>query len=388
VPETAWNVLRRPVVPAIVAALLSLAAAPGCRRSRVEAGASAPPQTRAAIVGLMTVKPRLIVDRITFPGSVHAAKTVRLAAEEGGKVEWIGVREGQQVDQGALVVRLSAAHKAAAVTLAQAELRLSAKDLERAEKLFKQGNISPAEYDKLVAQNEVAQARLDLARAELDKSRIASTVSGVVNAVPVEVGEYVNPGQMVAEILVLDQVEVHVDLPEKDVADVTPATETWAAFAMRGLTEPRVIAPEGVAVPPELAEFAGIVIRGRIAFISYTADPATRTFLVKLRLPNPEDRLRPGMIADAHFIKRRYPDAVVVPLFAVLARPGGRHVVFVEQDGKAVEREVALGVTQGRWVHVASGLEAGQRLITLGHTSLETGDDVRAAIVDGRRVEP
>jgi membrane fusion protein (multidrug efflux system) len=378
---------RAPVLLAALGLLLPLAA---CRPP----GNPAPTNERARrvpSVGVVTVQPRLIVDRIRLPGNVQAVQTVRLAAEVGGKVQWIGAAEGNRIEKGAEVVRLNAAAKAASLMLAAAQVKLAERELERAEKLYKQGNISPAEYDKLVAERSIAQARHDLARAELDQATITSTVSGYVNRVPIEVGEYVNAGDLVAEILVLRQVEVVVDVPEKDVADIGPDTEVWVAFDFLAAGNPGAPpdAPKAQpALPREILETPGLLKRGKITFIAFGADPVTRTFQVKILLDNENRALRPGMIPRVYFIKRRFPEAVVVPLFAVLPRPGGKHTVFVETGGTARERSIRLGIVQERWVQVLDGVSPGERVVTAGQGSLEDGDQVIVAILDDRRVRP
>lgn len=351
------------------------------------------PQTvqRQTFVAVATVRARAITDRITFPGTVRPITEVKLASEVGGKVAWLGIKEGQQVQVKAPVVRLSAADKEASLALATAELKLADKEKERAERLFQQKTISQAELDQAVSRRDVAKAREQLARAELAKMSISSPIAGFVNTVPVEEGEYVNAGDTVAEILVLDHVEVYVDVPEKDIADVKPGAEVWVYFDFlegNGTGGEAETADAGAAPPVGFRNIrkGSLKLRGKITFIAYASDPVARTYTVKVLLPNPRGVLRSGMIARVAVVKNHFPEAVAVPLFAIIPQPDGRHVLFVEENGVARRRAVTLGVNEEGWIQVTEGLKIGERAIIEGQNAVDDGDPVVVVILDGRRV--
>ena len=94
-------------------------------------------------------------------------------------------------------------------------------------------------------------------------------------------------------------------------------------------------------------------------FVSYKADPATKTFLVRILVDNAKHAIRPGMIARAIFQRRNIPDALVAPLFALMDK-GGERILFVEKDGTARARTVSVGIIEGDRVQITSGLEIGR----------------------------
>ena len=115
---------------------------------------------------------------------------------------------------------------------------------------------------------------------------------------------------------------------------------------------------------------------GTVYFIAYKADPATKTFLVRVLIDNADHDIRPGMIARVAFLRRVIPDALVAPLFAIVDK-GGERLLFVEKDGVAHARTVSIGVIEGDRVQITKGLDPGDHLIVTGQTEVEEGMKVQ-----------
>ncbi len=109
--------------------------------------------------------------------------------------------------------------------------------------------------------------------------------------------------------------------------------------------------------------------------MAFKADPATKTFLVRTVVDNPDNAIRPGMIGRVAFLRRVIPDAVAAPLFALVDKSGER-IVFVAKEGVAESRTVEIGVIEGDRVQIVSGLSAGEHLIVKGQTEVEDGTRV------------
>ena len=118
--------------------------------------------------------------------------------------------------------------------------------------------------------------------------------------------------------------------------------------------------------------FPGRRLTGTVDFVAYKADPATKTFHVRVVIENPKREIRPGMIARLAFLRRIIPDALVVPLFALIDK-GGERIIFVEKDGIAYSRTVSIGVIEGDRVQITEGLKAGDHVIVSGQTEVEEG---------------
>jgi membrane fusion protein (multidrug efflux system) len=123
----------------------------------------------------------------------------------------------------------------------------------------------------------------------------------------------------------------------------------------------------------------GREISGRVAFVSPRVESATRTLKLEAEVPNAERLLRPGQFVDVQIELERRPEAVVVPEEAVVPR-GGENFVFVVADGTAELRQVTLGERAPGRVEVASGLEAGERVVVAGQQKIQDGAAVEATL--------
>ena len=165
---------------------------------------------------------------------------------------------------------------------------------------------------------------------------------------------FVAEGAPVADVVDASTVRVNFSVPEADVRYLAKDQEV----------EVRVDA------------YPGAGWAGRIDFVAWKADPATRSFQVRAVVDNRDGRIRPGMIARAAFLRRQVENALSVPLFTVQDK-GGERIVFVEENGVARARTVRLGIIEGRpGTGSLKGLSAGERLIVAGHTEVEDGTKV------------
>lgn len=292
-------------------------------------------------------------DVLVLPGQTQALHDVRLAAQRGGVVEWTGVTEGDVVRAGQPIVRIDLTALGAALDRARANLSLAEDQARRRRDLHARGVLAKEELDQ--ARNELTSARTRLREAEIDYDHgtVISTLDGVVNALHVDPGEFVGEGDPVADIVDAATMRVNFDVPEGDVRFLVQGQDVTVhvdAYPERRWT-------------------------GKVDFVAWKADPATRTFQVRVVVDNADGHIRPGMIARGAFLRRLIQGAVTAPLFTVQDK-GGERIVFVEQDGAASARTVALGVIEGDRVQVLEGLEPGDRLIVAGHMEVEDGTRV------------
>jgi len=292
-------------------------------------------------------------DVLVLPGQTEALHDVRLAAQRGGVVEWTGVTEGDAVSVGETIARIDLAALEAGRDRARANLGLAEDQLRRRRDLYARGVLAKEELDQ--AQNELTSAQTLLREAEVAYSHgsVTSTLAGVVNKLHVDPGEFVGEGDPVADIVNVATMRVNFDVPEGDV---------------------RFLA-QGQKVLVQLDTYPERQWEGVIDFVAWKADPATRTFQVRVVVDNADGTMRPGMIARGAFLRRLIENAVTAPLFTVQDK-GGERIVFVEQDGQAVARTVELGVIEGDRVQVLEGLEPGDRIIIAGHREVEDGTKV------------
>jgi membrane fusion protein (multidrug efflux system) len=338
-----------------VAALLVLAFTTGC--DRTESGTkpeTSQNQVRRVQVSVVTVEPSPMKDILVLPGETEACQDVRVGADTGGRVEWIGPKEGDVVKRGELIAQIDVASLKAALDKAEAALKLAEDLYERRLKLFDRKIINQEELDKVLTEQALAKASLRQAKIEYERGFIKAPISGVVNSLFVDQGEFVDRGKPVVDLVNVDKIKINVNVPELDVRYLKSGQQTLV----------RVDAFPDREMP------------GLIDFVAYKADPATKTFHVRVLVDNPSHDIRPGMIARVVFLRRIIADALSAPLFALVDK-GGERLLFVEKEGVAHARSVTIGIIEGDRVQVTKGLNPGDRLIVTGQKEVEEGMKVQ-----------
>ncbi len=338
---------------------------------------------------------------VELTGVTEPWKSVTVAAEIAGRLISVNAKEGGYLRRGQNVVRIDtqllSAQKAQAeanyklsvlqekwqkqslkkqVNAAEASYENAASTFARQENLYKQQVVSAQNYDNTKTnltnakiqldlqqisrksglelnqqQSKVAATNLRLARVNLSKAYVASPMSGYVNKVYVEPGEIINPGAPIADLVQTSTIKVVVNIPERDIGTVNVGQNVNVNINSLGATP----------------------FKGRVSFISATADPASRTFPVHVQVDNPDGKIRGGMIALVELERSRNPNAIVVEQDTVLDEKLGRYV-FVARGDKAEKIKVELGERDGTRVVVTSGLKAGDNLINFGQRNLLDGD--------------
>jgi membrane fusion protein (multidrug efflux system) len=340
---------------ALLAVLLTLVSVAGCGPSegKVETKND---QSRAkpVKVSVITIKPTPIKDALLLPGETEAWHDVRLASEIDGIVERIDPREGQVVKEGQLIATIEVSALKAALDHAEASFELADKLYQRRKLLSERNVIAKEELDRSLNERTLALSNLRRAKVKYERGFLHSPINGLVNHLHVDVGEFVDRGDPVADLVNVDKIKINVNVPELDVR------------YLRG----------GQKAMVTVDAFPGRRLPGRIDFVAYKADPATKTFRVRVLIRNTDREIRPGMIARVAFLRRIIPDALVVPLFALVDK-GGERIIFVEKDGIAYARTVSIGVIEGDRIQITEGLEVGDHVIVNGQTEVEEGMQVQ-----------
>lgn len=328
-------------IPALV-----LLAACGSHGARTTAGASLEPAR-------VRVAKAVLASRLSTedaPGTVRPRTRARLEAKISGRILRLPVEVGDTVEAGDTVVELDAEEIRARLDQARARLDQAARDRRRMENLLKRQAVTRRQYDQAEAAYRVALAAVEEAQTMLQYTAIRAPFSGVITAKLADVGDLALPGK---PLLVLDDpraLQVEVFVPESLIDRVA-------------LGDPLM-----VRVPGRKGE-----ITGRVSEVAPAADPATRTFRVKIDLP--ED----AGIRLGQFVRVAIPagevHSVRVPLPAVVRR-GQLDLVFVVADGTAVMRLVKTGKRVGETIEVLAGLDGGETVVVDGAASLVDGQPV------------
>ena len=299
---------------------------------------------------------------LTAIGTVAAVRGVTVSADLPGVVESITFESGLPAREGQVLARLDSRQERAQLAAAESARDLLRLNLERARGLLAEGVVSRADYDRVSAEHAQAEARVGEIRATIERKQVRAPFSGVLGIRQANVGQYLSAGDPIVALQALDPIYVNFSVPQQEVHRLQP----------------------GGAVTVE-AEGLGAEFAGRISALDSIVDPQTRNVQVQATLPNPGGVLRPGMFVDTRVALGFTTAVVSVPASAISYAPYGDSVYVVadlagpsgESYRGARQQFVKLGGARGDQVAVASGLEAGQEVVTSGVFKLRNGAAVR-----------
>ncbi len=313
-----------------------------------------------------------LLDTFDLTAIVEPQRIVKVAAEVAGRIERVATRpralvwrgtefsegipldEGQPVSAGDPIVFLNRDLLDARFERARAQYEFDEREFRRVQGLFEGGSTSRTELVDARTRFEVSKAALDEIAAERERATIVAPITGILNKLPAEVGEYASPGDIVAEIVDTETVKVAVEIPERDVG----------YFRTGGIVDVSPLA--------EPENWYG----GRITYIDSVANAGTRTTRMEITIDNRGGMLRSGQIVRARLTRRVLNDVFMIPLAAVIPLEQGYEVYVVEND-VAHRRPIEIGFIKGRDVRVTKGLVAGQALIIEGQRLVSEGQSVR-----------
>lgn len=320
-------------------ALLMAFAAAGCHRGGPPAASTPPAQPTATVrTEIIGAQPHTATEDVV--GTVRARLRASLEAKVSGRIESLPVALGQAVKTGDLLVQLDAREIQARLDQALAVRQQAERELQRFSALLKQEAVTQAEFDAVEARARVAAAGVTEAETMLSYARVLAPFAGVVTRKNVDVGDLAAPGRSLVELEDPTALRLEADVPE--------------ALAGRVKLGARL----SVSVPASGRELEGVV-----AELAPVADPASRTFRVKLDLP-PTPELRSGQFARVA-IALDQTEALRVPASAVVQR-GQMELVFVATNGIAQMRLVKTGRRGDGFVELLSGVTRGETVVTEG----------------------
>jgi RND family efflux transporter MFP subunit len=304
---------------------------------------------------------------LTVTGALRPLRGTDVSTEESGVVAWIPREKGQRVSRGAPLVRLDRHLLEAEMRATEADLSLLEYDESRTRRLFEEKQVSRYEMLTLETRLEQAKAQADIARRRWERAEVKAPYAGIVADRYVEPGQLVGPGTPIARVVDPFTLKLSASVSEREVAWIQEGAP--AMVTLDGLDR---------------------VVPGRVAWISFEAEPSNGKFQVEVHVENLDLALRPGVVGRAQILKRRHENVLVIPHDAVVPQPEGLAGFVVEGD-RARLRPLELGADQGMLAVVSRGLEEGDRLIVRGQRDVLEGGLVRvteeATAPDGSTLE-
>lgn len=325
---------------------LALVAA-GCGHGGGHGDKAEPPKLEPASVRVEVVEPGGERSGEDVVGTVESERTAVIEAKVAGTVADVRVRPGERVAAGEVMVLLDAPEVAARRDQALAQYNRAESEFQKFQQLIQSKAISQIDFDRVEGEFRRATAALEEAETMVDYTKVSAPFDGIVSRRMADPGSQAAPGR---GLLVLED----------------DSRLQFAAEVPEGLVDTLEIGqPLEVAI-----NVLGAPLTAEVVEISPSANPASRTFLVKAKLP-PAEGLRSGQ-----FGRTRIPLAqsavLTVPSSAVVRR-GQLEMLFIEREGRAAMRLVRSGRVFGERVEIVSGLEPGERVVVEGAGGLRDG---------------
>jgi RND family efflux transporter MFP subunit len=361
----------RSAAAALIPALVLLAALTACSKD-------APPPEDVRPVRAMTLAAGGVHATAEFSGDVRPRYESRLGFRVAGKISARKVDVGSIVKRGTLLMqldpqdlRLGQAQAQASLRAAQTNADLARAELKRYQDLRSQNFVSQAVLDQKIAASHSSQANVEAARAQLREqanqtgyASLESDTDGVVTGIDAEVGQVVSAGAPVVRVARTDEKEVVIGVPEDQVDELRQAGEV----AVRLWADPNRS------------------ISGKIRELSPVADPATRTYTVKVSIP-PSEEVRLGMTAVVQVVRQTAAarDGQLRAPLSSLVQNKGASSVWVIENGVVRLQKVDVGGVSGNDVLLTGGVKAGQAIVTAGVNLLKNGQKVKILSADVAR---
>lgn len=359
--------------------VVSAVAVAGCG-----SGGESQQQERAAPpplpVAVQVMEPQAVDVYAVYPGRVQGESEVQVLARIEGILLERHYNEGQIVEKGELLVTIdprpflaTVEQREAQLAQARAELNQAQRVWERVSQLFEANAVSEAERDSSLSQLETAQAAVQLALANLESAeidlsytRVEAPLTGVTSLEEAEEGALLSPGTQLTTITQLDPVHVLFSVPEEDARMRERALT--AMVEEDGLTRTAtIILPNGEAFEQP----------GNVDFTQSTIDPSTGTVRLRAVFDNSDNNLVPGSFVRVRIRLETRADAFVVPDKSVMSGQQQAATVFVVTDDNVAESvPVDLGPVVANGRIIESGLEAGDRVVTVGLGRISDGAPV------------
>lgn len=342
--------MLNPMFARAIVSMVLVSALAACGKDDANAGRGQPPAT----VTTMRVQPVRWSDELEALGTANARESVTVTASVSQTIASVEFDSGQYVKKGQSLVTLTQSQQVAGVAEAQADLRDMEQRYARSRQLADQQLISRADLDTQRAAVEAARARVATQRATVADRVIRAPFAGVLGLRLISAGSLVTPGTPITTLDDVSVIKLDFTVPES------------------GLSQLAV----GQRVNARSSAWPGETFAGKVASIDSRVDPVSRAVTVRADIPNPEGKLRPGMLLDVG-VERASRDTLAIPELA-LQQNGAVASVFLVGAGEQVkEVPVKIGARRLGEVEIVEGLKAGDRIVVEGTVKLRDGAKIK-----------
>lgn len=304
--------------------------------------------TAAIPVEMASAKRGSISAFYSTTATLEAEEEATVVAKVGGIVNEIHVEEGDIIRAGQAMAHLEDEQLTIEAARAKATMDRLYNDFQRNKELFDRELVSANQFENAKFEYESQKADYELAQLRIEHAEIKAPIEGVVSERMIKKGNMVNTDQQLFQITDFDPLLAVLHVPEHEMSKLKQGQQTII---------------QADAVPNQ--EFTGEVLR-----ISPVVNPETGTFKVTVAVNNASQQLKPGMFGRIRIVYDTRDNTLLIPKEAVLTEDG-RSSVYVINDQIVFRRPVETGYLNGSLIEIISGLQDGDRVVTIGQSSLQ-----------------
>jgi RND family efflux transporter MFP subunit len=298
-------------------------------------------------VSVIVAQRQNLSSSISLAGTINASNDVNVVSETQGSVRQVHLRVGDIVKAGTVIVEVEDDIPRSNLATADISYLKAKRDFERSETLFQENSISRAQLDAARLAMQAAENQFEIARRQLENTKIKTPIAGTANARYVEVGTMVQPGMVVANIVDITTLKVRVNVGEQ------------VAFQLKS-GDPADIVTD---------VYPGQTFKARVDNIASKADEA-HTYPVEIKLSNSARfPLKAGMFCRISFTSVAATEAIAIPRVALVGSVKDA-AVFVVRNGIAYLQQVVVGKQTNEYLEVLNGLSEGDTVVTSGQNNL------------------
>lgn len=328
------------------------------------------PEKNLTVVRTQVIQSTTAGQGYSYAGEVRGRYESQLAFQVTGKIIKRNVELGSVVSAGDVLMQIDAKDiqqtvnsSSAQVSAAQSQLKLAESNLIRYRQLLASGAVSRAQYDQYANAYDAAAAATQQAAAQytqganqLDYTLLTADRAGVVSTITAEAGQVVSAGQTVVTVIQDGEREIEINVPENRLEELKTSGQLKVTFW---------------ALP-------NVTLDGKVRETAPMADPATRTYKVRVSLLNPPPDVKLGMTAAVSLTGNAARPAFTIPL-AALYQTGDTPAVWVLNDNILTLRPIQIGPFGNGSIQVLAGLQPGDQIVTAGVHKLKEGQRVKTA---------
>lgn len=298
---------------------------------------------------------------LELQGNVTTKNLLIIYPEYSGVLSNVYVKEGQRVNKGEILAKIDDGGLSQQLAQLKIQADLAKTTYERQQRLWDQKIGSEMQYLQAKSNYEAQIQAIAQLEQQVDKTIIKAPFTGTIDDVFTEQGSVVMPGQsQLMRIVNLDNMYIETDVPEKYITNITRNKNVQIEFPVLGKK-----------------------INSKVRQVGDFINPNNRTFKVEIGLPNNDRSIKPNLTAKLKINDYSNENALLIPQSIISENASGQQYVYIiSSDGdnnevRAEKRVIETGLTQGDYIEVAEGLEAGNEIIMEGARSVNDGQKVK-----------